>query len=316
MASTAVLAIFFIPSHAPDQSPSIAFNTTSKMLCIAVKDPAIRLCTLGNTFFATFRRLDAIGFTMSITFENIPVMTGTSFANTCSTCSAIGTTYVCMPLAKLENAFFTLPAAFTNVSKTAVPFSPNVSLIFSRMPSSSPPEKIFFIVFPTFVIAETALSKTSSPFSPNTFPTASRISPKCALSNCTAVITAVIAPTTGRILPAIPASGPSIVEPSLLIGANAVVNSFPIGEIIFPIPLIPDETIFPILPSGDFTITLPTPDRIPPSLPPIAENGFSSVETIFPPTPENAPPSFPAAPENGFRSVAPTSPIAFPTFPK
>ena len=107
-----------------------------------------------------------------------------------------------------------------------------------------------------------------------------------------------------------------MVLPSFASGPSAVLNMLPIGEMILPIPLNPAVIIFPIFPSGDLAITPPSPDRIPDSLPPIAENGFRIPDTIFEPTPERLPPIFPPIPANGCINAEPTPPSAPFTFPK
>ena len=177
-ACTALVAISLMPFHAPFQSPSRAFSTTSNIFDIVCNAPVIRLATFGNTFFATLINALATGFIAASIFVNTPAIIGISFWNTCITCSAIGVTYVCTPLANADSAFFTFPAADTKVSNAATPFSPKVSLIFWRIPSRFPLLNMFFTAFVTFPIAVTALSNTATPFSPNTFPIASRISPR------------------------------------------------------------------------------------------------------------------------------------------
>ena len=107
-----------------------------------------------------------------------------------------------------------------------------------------------------------------------------------------------------------------MVLPSFASGPIAVLNMLPIGEMILPIPLNPAVIIFPIFPSGDLAITPSSPDRIPDSLPPIAENGFRIPDTIFEPTPERLPPIFPPIPANGCINAEPTPPSAPFTFPK
>ena len=241
------------------------------------------------------------------------IIPGITFViSTLRSCSATGTICTVTKFTNSPAALITFWNTPANASNTAAPRSPKISLILSRAAPIFPSEKTFFIVSPMFVTAATILSKTSSPFSPKIFPTAVRTLSRFFRKSCTAIITAVITPTTGRIFPMIPPSGPRIVVPSFPSGPSAVVIRFPIGAISVPILPKPDATKLAILPSGDFAIIPPIPDSKPVSLPPTAPNGVKSMVSILEPAPVNVPASFPAIPPNpadSFPVMPPINPV-------
>ena len=218
----------------------------------------------------------------------------TSDTITPSTCSATGTTCSVMKPTRLPIALPTVWAALMKPSKTAVPFAPKMLSIFWRAASMLPPENTFLIASPAAVTAATILLKISRPLPPKIRPTASRTLSKFFRRSCTTVITAVTTPTTGRIFPAMPPSGPSRVDPSFPSGPMAVFSAFPTGPI--KVPSFPNAplTTRPMVPSGLLAITPDRPDSTPPSCPPSALNGARIRGTARLPTPDSGPRSLPA----------------------
>ena len=243
------------------------------------------------------------------------IIPGITFViSTLRSCSATGTICTVTKFTNSPAALITFWNTPANASNTAAPRSPKISLILSRAAPIFPSEKTFFIVSPMFVTAATILSKTSSPFSPKIFPTAVRTLSRFFRKSCTAVITAVITPTTGRTFPIIPPSGPRIVVPSFPSGPSAVVIRFPIGAISVPILLNPDATKLAILPSGDFAIIPPIPASADDIFPPTKLKGLRIYLVSFIPKFVRVPDSFPPIPVMPleiFLLIFPRNPPAF-----
>ena len=89
-----------------------------------------------------------------------------------STCSTTGTIFAVTKLTNSPAALTTFWNTPANVSKTATPLSPKISLILSLAAPKFPSEKTFLIVSPTFVTTCAILSKIASPVSPKIFPIA------------------------------------------------------------------------------------------------------------------------------------------------
>ena len=203
--------------------------------------------------------------------------------STFKNCSTTGTICVVTNPTNSPAAATTFWKTPAKVSNTATPFSPKISCILSLAAPRFPSEKTPLIVSPTLVTTATILSNISSPFSPKIFPTASRTLSKFFRNSCTAVITAVTTPTTGKIFPAIPPNGPRSVEPIFPNGPNAFFMMFPTGAMNDPIFPKLEATTLPIDPSGERATMPPIPDSAFPSMPPIPLNGFVMNPTTFEP---------------------------------